>query len=69
MTYDPKSNAFEIVLEGVDHLAFQPTQISVIEEDDGFISALEVLRADGVKEIVRMRRSDGNVGVQDLPPT
>jgi hypothetical protein len=57
MTYDPKSNAFELALEDLDHLLFRPTQISVIEEGDGFISALEVTRADGIKEIVRLARS------------
>jgi hypothetical protein len=57
MTYDPKSNAFELSLEGVDHLIFDPKEIAVIEEDDGFISALEVARNDGVKEIVRLRRA------------
>jgi hypothetical protein len=57
MTYDPKSNAFELSLDGVDHLVFDPAEIAVIEEDDGFISVLEVARADGVKEIVRLRRA------------
>jgi hypothetical protein len=57
MDYDPKSNAFELVLANIDHLMFFPTEIAVIEEDDGFISALEVTRADGIREVVRVRRS------------
>jgi hypothetical protein len=57
MTYDPKSNAFELALQDVDHLVFRPAEIAVIEEDDGFISELEIVRADDVKEIVHLRRS------------
>src|SRR6516165_2458692 len=57
MDYDPKSNAFELVLAGIDHLMFYPTEIAVIEEDDGFISALEVTRVDATQEIVQIRRS------------
>jgi hypothetical protein len=57
MAFDPKSNAFELLLKDVDHLVFDPIEIWVIEEDGGFISALEILQADGVKEIVQLRRS------------
>jgi len=57
MDYDPKSNAFELVLAEVDHLMYYPTEIAVIEEDDGFISALEVTRVDATQEIVQVRRA------------
>src|SRR6476619_3221960 len=57
MAYDPKSNAFELVLANVDHLSYYPTEIAVLEEDDGFISALEVTRVDGTQEIVQLQRS------------
>jgi hypothetical protein len=57
MDYDPRSNAFELVLADVDHLMFYPTEIAVIEEDDGFISAMEVTRVDATQEIVQIRRS------------
>jgi hypothetical protein len=66
--YDPKSNAFEMALEGVDHLAFDPVEISVVEEDDGFISALEIVRADGTKEIVQLRRSSPPAPLYEMPP-
>jgi len=56
MAYDPKSNAFELVLADVDHFSYYPTEIAVIEEDDGFISALEVTRLDGTQEIVQLQR-------------
>ena len=57
MAYDRKSNAFEVLLANVDHLSYYPTEIAVVEEDDGFISALEVTRLDGTQEIVQLQRS------------
>jgi Family of unknown function (DUF5335) len=57
LDYDPRSNAFELVLADIDHFMFYPTEIAVIEEDDGFISALEVTRVDATQEIVQIRRS------------
>lgn len=54
--YDPKSNALEVVLEDVDHLVSYPAEIWVVEEDDGSISALEVTRTDGTKEVMRFQR-------------
>jgi hypothetical protein len=56
MAYDPKSNAFELVLANIDHLSYYPTEIAVLEEDDGFISALQVTRLDGTQEIVQLQR-------------
>jgi hypothetical protein len=55
--YDPKSNALEVAVEDLDHLVFYPTEIWVLEEDDGFVSALEVRRDDGTTEIIRLQRS------------
>jgi hypothetical protein len=67
MDYDPKSNAFELVLAGVDHFMFYPTEIAVIEEDDGFISALEVTRVDATQEIVQIRRSAALARTYEAP--
>jgi hypothetical protein len=68
MTYDPKSNAFELVLRDIDHLVFRPAEIAVIEDDDGFISEIEVVRADDVKEIVHLRRTGPPALRQDSAP-
>ena len=57
ITYDRKSNALEVLMEDVDHLVFYPTEIWVLEDEDGFISALEVVASDGTKEIVHIQRS------------
>jgi hypothetical protein len=57
LTYDPKSSAVEVLLEDVDHLVFQPVEIWVIETGDGFISTMELVRADGTRELLYIHRS------------
>ena len=56
ITYDPHDNALEFELASGDHRAFQPHEVWVIEEPDGFLSAIEVVRADGSREVVRVQR-------------
>jgi hypothetical protein len=58
LAYDPKSHAFEVWLEDLDHLVFDPAEIWVIEEDDGFVSTIELVTADGGKEIIYLQRGD-----------
>jgi hypothetical protein len=67
LTYDPKSNALEMMLEDVDHLVFYPAEIWVVEEDDGVVSALEVVRSDGTREIMRLQRSGAAASVHATP--
>ena len=67
MAYDARSNAFELALVNLDHLIFRPAEIWVIEEDDDFISALEVVDADGNKEIVQLRQSSPAALAPELP--
>lgn len=55
LSYDPHSNAFEIALEGLDHLVYRPREITVGERDDGFPEWVEVTRDDGSREIIRLR--------------
>src|SRR6185369_13625067 len=57
LTYDPKSQALELLFEDVDHLVFYPTEIWVLEGEPGFIATLEVVHPDGLKEIIYVRRS------------
>ncbi|HVR03298.1 MAG TPA: DUF5335 family protein [Polyangia bacterium] len=68
LTYDPKSQALEVALEGVDHLIFNPAEIWILEGDPGFISTLEVVHSDGVKEIIYVRRT-GPRAPRYQPPT
>jgi hypothetical protein len=54
--YDPHTNALELELESGDHRAFKPREVWAVEEPDGFISSLEVVRDDGQREVVTIRR-------------
>ncbi len=67
LTYDPKSQAFEVLLADIDHLVFQPTEIWVLEGDPGFISTVELVLPDGSKQIIYVRRSNPLVRRSDVP--
>jgi hypothetical protein len=56
ISYDPRSKALEVLLEKIDHLVFHPKEIWVWEEEDGFLHSIEIVRDDGTKEILTIRR-------------
>ena len=56
ITYEPNTRELDVELEGGDLRSFTPKEVGAIEEDDGFIRALEIVRDDDTKEIVRVRR-------------
>ena len=56
ITYDPRANTLEFELAGGDHRVSKPREVWVEEEADGFITALEVVRDDGTREVARMKR-------------
>ena len=64
LAYDPKSRIFEVLVEDVDHLTFNPSEIWILEGEPGFISTVEVVTADGGKEIIYVRRS-GPLALRD----
>jgi hypothetical protein len=56
ITYDPKDDLIEVALEGVDHLIRQPLEVWV--EAEGLdLSSIEVIDANGVRQIVMLRDS------------
>jgi hypothetical protein len=55
ITYDRHENALELALESEDHRIFHPDEVWVVEEPDGFVSAIEVVRPDGVREVVTVK--------------
>ncbi len=57
ITFDPKANSLEFELESGDHRVDEPQEVWTIEENDGFVSTIEIVRADSTKEIVRVRRA------------
>jgi hypothetical protein len=54
IAYDPNDDIFEVALEDLDHLIAKPRDVYV-EEGPGGLVALEVVDADGVKQIVKLR--------------
>jgi uncharacterized protein DUF5335 len=56
ITYEPRTDTVELELEGGDLRTYKPTEVWVVEEDDGFLRAIEMVRPDGTREIVRVRR-------------
>lgn len=56
ITYDPDTQALEVELEAGDLRAYRPKEVWAVEEDDGFLRALEIVRDDDTREIVRVRR-------------
>jgi hypothetical protein len=56
ITYDPHTNALEFERESGDHRAFHPREVWVSEEAGGFVTAVEVVRDDGLREVMRVQR-------------
>ncbi len=54
VTYDPKNDLVEIALEGLDHMIRGPREIHV-QDDAGALTSIEIVGADGVKQIVNFR--------------
>ena len=54
--YDPHTNALELELGSGEHRAYTPREVWAVEEADGFISGLEIVRKDGARELVNIRR-------------
>ena len=56
ITYDKKKDSLEFALDSGDHRVLPPGEVWVLEESDGFVSAIEVLRPDGGREVVSVKR-------------
>ena len=63
ITYDPREKSLGIALDGGDLRTYKPKEVWAIEEDDGFIRALEIARDDDATEIVRVRRLEVQRGL------
>jgi hypothetical protein len=68
LTFDPRTKALEILLENMDHLVYRPKKISVIEDEDGFIPSIEIVRDDDTREILTVRRAGGDRETVSLTP-
>jgi hypothetical protein len=56
ITYEPTKNALEVELESGDLRTFQPKEVWVVEEENGFLRAVEIVRDDDTRELIRVRR-------------
>lgn len=54
ITYDPKNDLVEILLEGLDHLIHKPRDIYVDHGPTG-LTSLEVIDTDDVRQIMKLR--------------
>ena len=54
IVYDPKSDVFEVALEGLDHLISHPREVYVEETARGVVT-LEITSDDETRQIVRFR--------------
>ena len=54
ITYDPKDDLVEVALEGLDHMIRRPREI-YLESDAGTLTSIEIVDADGVKQIVKLK--------------
>jgi hypothetical protein len=57
ITYDKHTNALEFELTSGDHRVYEPSEVWVMEDKDGFVSGVEIIRPDEVKEVVTIRRA------------
>lgn len=54
ISYDPKDDLIEILVEGLDHLIRKPREVWVDHGAVGLVS-MEVIDADDVRQIIRLR--------------
>jgi len=54
IAYDPNDDIVEVALAGLDHLIPKPRELYA-EEGPGGLTALEIVDADDVKQIVKLR--------------
>lgn len=56
ITYDPKEKAIEFELESGDHRVPTPKEVWTVEEPDGFIKTIEIVRNDSTREVIQVNR-------------
>ena len=54
LAYDPNDDIVEVALDGLDHMIPRPREL-YIDNGIGSLSSLEIIDADGVKQIVKLR--------------
>lgn len=55
ISYDHKSDLIEIALDKLDHIIRSPRQLSIDQGVGGIVAAIEIVDADGNRQIVRFK--------------
>lgn len=53
VTYDPKNDIIEVVLEGLDHMIHKPRNLTA-DEGVGGLTSLEISDGEGRKQIIKL---------------
>lgn len=56
ISYDPKDDVIEFVLEGVDHLVRRPQEVYVDDDVKG-LHSIEVVDSEGVRHIAKLKEA------------
>lgn len=55
ISFDPKGDTFDIRVEDLNRMIWHPSQIYVDEEENGWITSIEIIEQDGTKNIIEIR--------------
>ncbi|MFH5832728.1 DUF5335 family protein [Halalkalibaculum sp. DA3122] len=55
ISYDPKDDILDINVERLNRMILHPKEIYVDQEEDGWVTSIEVIEADGTKDIIEIR--------------
>jgi hypothetical protein len=58
VTYERETNTLEFELDSGDHRVYGPEEVWTVEDENGFVTAIEVVKSDASKEIISIRRAD-----------
>ena len=54
LSYDPKDDAFDVMLKGLDHRIEKPSAI-YLEDGPVGLASIEIIDAEGTRQIVKLR--------------
>ncbi len=55
ISYDPKGDVLDVSVDKLNRIILHPTEIYVDEEEDGWLTSIEVVERDGTKDIIEIR--------------
>lgn len=54
LNYEPRADAIEVALDGLDHLVHAPRELWADLDESG-LKVLEIVGADGTRQVIRLR--------------